>query len=181
MKGKIIKCVKNRYSVLTRKNELYYCKLKVTDKINKGQFSNPIAVGDFVEFSTIENEKEGTIHKVLQRLHRPNGEISKNRILRILNEEWKNDEFDYSVREEKFKEQGIEILSEYISFVKDNTPNVLNREKPFEFNIGHVSIKGVIDRIDKVSDGIEIVDYKTSRTTSPAKSNLQLAIYSMYL
>lgn len=67
MKGKIIKCVKNRYSVLTRKNELYYCKLKVTDKINKGQFSNPIAVGDFVEFSTIENEKEGTIHKVLQR------------------------------------------------------------------------------------------------------------------
>ena len=121
------------------------------------------------------------IHKVLQRFHRPDAEVSKNRILRILNEEWKNDEFDYSVREAKFKEQGIEMLSEYVRFVKNNTPNVLNREKPIEFNIGHINIKGVIDRIDRVSDGTEIVDYKTSRATSPAKSNLQLAIYSMYL
>ena len=30
-------------------------------------------------------------------------------------------------------------------------------------------------------DGIAIVDYKTSKTISSAKSNLQLAIYSMYL
>jgi len=67
MEGKIIKCVKNRYSVLTRKNELYYCKLKISDKINKGQFSNPIAVGDFVKFSIIENEKKGTIHEILER------------------------------------------------------------------------------------------------------------------
>ena len=31
------------------------------------------------------------------------------------------------------------------------------------------------------SSGIEIVDYKTSKTTTSARSNLQLAIYSMYL
>ena len=39
----------------------------------------------------------------------------------------------------------------------------------------------MIDRIDKVSDGTAIIDYKTSKATSSAKSNLQLAIYSMYL
>ena len=91
------------------------------------------------------------------------------------------DEFEYAVREKKFKEQGVELLKEYIHFLHDNKPNVLKREKSFDFNIGHINIRGVIDRIDKVSDGTAIIDYKTSKTTSSAKSNLQLAIYSMYL
>ena len=121
------------------------------------------------------------IHKVLQRFHKPRKELTKKRILNILDEEWKKDEFEYSVREEKFKEQGIEILKEYIHFLHDNRPNVLKREKSFDFNIGYINIRGIIDRIDKVPDGIAIVDYKTSKTTSSAKSNLQLAIYSMYL
>ena len=38
-----------------------------------------------------------------------------------------------------------------------------------------------MDHIDKGEDGTEIIDYKTSRTTSSAKKSLQLAIYSMYL
>ena len=67
MEGKIIKCVKNRYSVLTKKNELYYCKLKTSDRFKKGEFSNPIAVGDFVKFTVIENETKGTIQQVLER------------------------------------------------------------------------------------------------------------------
>ena len=121
------------------------------------------------------------IHKVLQRFHEPNKKHTKERILNILEEEWKKDEFEYSVREEKFKEQGIELLKEYIHFLHDNKPNVLKREKSFDFNIGHINIRGIIDRIDKISDGTAIIDYKTSKTTSSAKSNLQLAIYAMYL
>ena len=121
------------------------------------------------------------IHKVLQRFHLPNKILTTERILKILDEEWKKDEFEYSVREEKFKEQGIELLKEYIHFIRNNKPNVLKREKSFEFNIGHINIRGVIDRIDSTAEGIAIVDYKTSKTMSSAKSNLQLAIYSMYL
>ena len=121
------------------------------------------------------------IHKVLQRFHEPNKSLTKERILNILDEEWREDEFEYAVREEKFKEQGVELLKEYVHFLHDNKPNVLKREKSFDFNIGHINIRGVIDRIDKVSDGTAIIDYKTSKTTSSAKSNLQLAIYSMYL
>ncbi len=67
MEGKIIKCVKNRYSVLTKKNELYYCSLKASEILKKREFSNPIAVGDFVKFSVIENEKKGIIQEVLER------------------------------------------------------------------------------------------------------------------
>ena len=50
------------------------------------------------------------IHKVLQRFHEPNKNLTKERILNILDEEWKKDEFEYSVREQKFKEQGVELL-----------------------------------------------------------------------
>ncbi len=121
------------------------------------------------------------IHLVLQRFHKPEKDLTVGRIMRILDEEWKSGDFDYLVREEKFREQGQDILKRYQSLVFSNPPNVIKREEPFSFNIGKITIRGVIDRIDKTSDGISIVDYKTSKSSTPAKSSLQLAIYSMYL
>ena len=53
------------------------------------------------------------------------------------------DEFEYSVRK-KFKEQGIELLKEYIHFIR-NTVKCFKREKSFEFNIGHINIRGAIE------------------------------------
>ena len=121
------------------------------------------------------------IHRVLQRFHEPEKELTEERILRLLNEEWKIGEFDYTVREEKFKEQGQDMLIRYCCQVQANPPNVLAREESFAFEIGPITIRGAIDRIDQTEDGTAIVDYKTSKTSSSAKSNLQLAIYSMYL
>jgi len=121
------------------------------------------------------------IHTVLQRFHEPNKELTEERILRLLDEEWKNGEFDYTVREEKFKEQGAAILIRYNHFVQSDPPTVLAREESFVVDMGNITIRGAIDRIDQTEDGTVIVDYKTSKTGSSAKSNLQLAIYSMYL
>ena len=121
------------------------------------------------------------IHKVLQRFHEKGKELSRKRILRLLEEEWMPNEFDYAVREEKFKEQGIEILKRYQKIIDINHPEVLRTEESFSFEIGPVTIRGAIDRIDKTTEGIEILDYKTSKSSTQAKSNLQLAIYSMYL
>ena len=121
------------------------------------------------------------IHSVLQRFHEHGKDQSLERILRLLDEEWKENSFDYQVREEKFKEQGIEMLTRYQSNVSINPPVVVRTEEQFTFDIGPITIRGAIDRIDKTSEGITILDYKTSKTSSSAKSNLQLAIYSMYL
>ena len=121
------------------------------------------------------------IHKVLQRFHEPDKMISSNRIIRLLNEEWKKDDFDYQIREQKFKEQGIEILEKYVKKITKNIPRVIKTEEQFSFDIGPITIRGAIDRIDKIGEGLEIVDYKTSKTPSSAKNSLQLAIYSMYL
>ena len=121
------------------------------------------------------------IHRVLQRFHEPDKELTEDRILQLLDEEWKKGEFDYTVREEKFMEQGKEMLTRYCLLVQSNPPDVLAREESFAFDIGPITIRGAIDRIDQTEDGTAIVDYKTSKTSSSAKSNLQLAIYSMYL
>ena len=121
------------------------------------------------------------IHAVLQRFHEPDKELSKDRILRLLEEEWKKGEFDYAVREEKFKEQGEDILERYQEITSIDPPDVIRIEEKFAFDIGPITIRGAIDRIDATTDGITILDYKTSKTPSSAKSSLQLAVYSMYL
>ncbi len=121
------------------------------------------------------------IHSVLQRFHEPKKELSNNRILRLLDEEWKKDDFDYKVREERFKQQGIDLLKQYCSLIRVQPPNVLKREEKFRFDIEQITIAGAIDRIDRDHEGISIIDYKTSKTASSAKSSLQLAIYCMYL
>ena len=78
---------------------------------------------------------------MLQRFHKPGGELKKIRILDLLDQEWRKDDFDYEVREMKFKEQGIKILSQY-RFVLSNHPKVLERELSFSFDIKDVTIKG---------------------------------------
>ena len=99
----------------------------------------------------------------------------------MLNEEWKKDEFDYKVREKRFKQQGIDILNQYCISISSHPPHVIKREEKFTFELDNITIRGAIDRIDKNSEGISIIDYKTSKTSSSAKSSLQLAIYCMYL
>lgn len=54
-------------------------------------------------------------------------------------------------------------------------------EHNFEIDVGFCTLSGVIDRLDKRSDGgFEIIDYKTNRRLPPAKKlqeDLQLPIY----
>ena len=73
------------------------------------------------------------------------------------------------------------MLSRYCDLIQKDIPTVIRREESFAFEIGPITIRGAIDRIDSSSEGTSIIDYKTSKTSSAAKSNLQLAIYSMYL
>ena len=120
------------------------------------------------------------IHKVLQRFHNECKKLDEKSIYELLEEEWQSGAFEYKVREEKFKEQGIEMLSSYVKNIKTNIPNVIATELKFNFQLNEVTIVGSIDRLDK-EDGIIIIDYKTSKSSTKAKNSLQLAIYSLYL
>ena len=72
-------------------------------------------------------------------------------------------------------------MNRYFSAFEVDPPNVIAREKKFNFMIEDITITGAMDRIDKTDTGTHVIDYKTSSTTSSAKSSMQLAIYSMYL
>ena len=121
------------------------------------------------------------IHKVLQRFHEPGKPLDQDRILRLLNEEWQPGKFEYRVREEKFKSQGKNMLISYCDNAEISPPNVLETEYKFTFQLENINIIGAIDRIDKSGNNISITDYKTSKAPTNAKSNLQLAVYSLYL
>ncbi|KKT42360.1 MAG: hypothetical protein UW30_C0001G0085 [Candidatus Giovannonibacteria bacterium GW2011_GWA2_44_13b] len=89
-----------------------------------------------------------------------------------------------------YEESGKSIIK---NFYKNNPPwnfSVVDTESKFEVPIedpnggGHV-LAGIIDRIDKISDGVyEIIDYKTNRRL-PAQNavdgDLQMSIYHMAL
>ena len=121
------------------------------------------------------------IHKVLERFHGSEGDITEDQILQILDEEWKSGEFTYMQREEKLKEQAVEMLKRYVHNTKQEPPDVLDTELKFSFDLDGIRIVGMIDRIDNSSNGNKVVDYKTSKRSTPAKNSVQLGIYSLYL
>ncbi len=121
------------------------------------------------------------IHKVLERFHGSEGDITEDQILQILDEEWKSGEFTYMQREEKLKEQAVEMLKRYVDNTKQEPPHVLDTELKFSFDLDGIHIVGMIDRIDNSPNGNKVVDYKTSKRSTPAKNSVQLGIYSLYL
>ena len=118
---------------------------------------------------------------MLERFHGSEGDITEDQILQILDEEWKSGEFTYMQREEKLKEQAVEMLKRYVHNAKQEPPDVLDTELKFSFDLDGIRIVGMIDRIDNSSNGNKVVDYKTSKRSTPAKNSVQLGIYSLYL
>ncbi len=121
------------------------------------------------------------IHRVLEQFHKPGETQTEKHLLELLDHYWQEGEFEYTAREIEFKKQGIDILKRYYRFLKEHPVTVVERELTFSFDLESINIRGKIDRIDKGLRGYRVVDYKTSRTPTDPKKNLQLAIYSIFL
>jgi len=120
------------------------------------------------------------IHRVLEEFHKPDQPQTEEHLLALLETYWEPEAFDYRAREIEFKRQGEEILRRYFTHFQKNPPKVKARELRFSFEIDQVTITGKIDRVDEGDHGYQIVDYKTGKTRTRAKNNLQLAIYCLY-
>jgi len=109
---------------------------------------------------------------------------SIDELLKIFEESWIGDWYESKSDQDKYFASGQEILKEFYEKNKGiwTVPDAL--EKAFHLKIGEYTLKGVIDRIDKLPSGkIEIIDYKTGRPKEEGKiaseDKEQLYIYQI--
>ena len=81
MYGRVVKSTGSWYIVLSNDDTLYDCRIKGKLRLNKSKLTNPVAVGDWVEFELEEKEtSQGIITKIEERknyLIRRSNKLSK--------------------------------------------------------------------------------------------------------
>jgi len=133
------------------------------------------------------------IHSVLKFLHSKEPKFpTKEEMLSFYKEIWPQaDKVKWldDAEEALFKKEGEQLLTEYYNRLDKSKSNVVDLETSFSVILddtkeSHI-VKGKIDRIDKLDDGVfEIVDYKTNRklpSQDSVDNNLQLSIYHLAL
>ena len=103
-------------------------------------------------------------------------------LLKIYKDVWIDDWYEDKEHQEKYKKKGREILKMFYDDFKKNPADVKYLEKGFHFGLDKYKIKGVIDRVDKTKQGLEIIDYKTGKSKGSklnAKDKQQLIIYQL--
>ncbi|MFA7702701.1 MAG: 3'-5' exonuclease, partial [Patescibacteria group bacterium] len=133
-----------------------------------------------------------TMHSVLREFMLPllvgeekESDLSESKIMELYDKYWTGDGYENKESQSKYLEQGRIILQKFVQNLNpDNLPQISFLEKDFVLKIGGESIKGAIDRVDKLPDGtLEIIDYKTGNPKSKLewKDKRQLILYQLFL
>ena len=111
--------------------------------------------------------------------YKPQANLSD--LLRIYKENWIDDWYESKKHQEEYKKKGEKILKEFFNSIQDNFPKVKHLELGFNFKLNGYIIKGVMDRIDEIENGFEIIDYKTGQVKEEVttEDKEQLLIYQM--
>ncbi|MBU4315248.1 ATP-dependent helicase [Patescibacteria group bacterium] len=112
---------------------------------------------------------------------RPTTVPAKDRLLELYETCWIDEWYPDSEIREEYHQKGKDILAEYYEIVKQNLPKIEFLEKDFTLKIGDISMKGRIDRIDKIENGYEIIDYKTGKPKEKLgwDEKKQLVLYAL--
>ncbi|RJR31616.1 PD-(D/E)XK nuclease family protein [Candidatus Parcubacteria bacterium] len=112
--------------------------------------------------------------------------VSVGQLLEIYKNSWIDDWYASREDKEKYRTKGEKILKEFYKSLNGNIPLPLYLELPFNLKIETggdiITLKGVIDRVDEIKDGFEIIDYKTGEARGDrlsANDKEQLLIYQM--
>jgi DNA helicase-2/ATP-dependent DNA helicase PcrA len=104
-------------------------------------------------------------------------------LLKLYDESWIGDWFEDKKQREEYYKKGREILKEFFNKHNGNWPKVSGLEQGFKLRIGGHLIYGKIDRIDELSNGVQIVDYKTGQAKDEEKitndQKYQLLLYQL--
>ncbi len=125
------------------------------------------------------------LHDTMKFIHTP-GILSPtlDQAMEHFSNVWNPGVFENADEERAAFSQGVKIIQDY--YQKNNPAdfNIVTLESRFQIEIGptdnkHI-ISGIIDRIDRVGDGFEIIDYKTTKkmpTQEKVDHDIQLTVY----
>lgn len=126
-----------------------------------------------------------SIHSALEFFY--NVEVAEpcslDRLLEELDNVWLREGYEDEVQEQQYKGKGRAILTQFYSENVLSFAVPIAVEKRFALDMDGITLSGIIDRIDRLSNGgIEIIDYKTNGKLPPKtkiNTDLQLPIYHM--
>jgi DNA helicase-2/ATP-dependent DNA helicase PcrA len=128
------------------------------------------------------NQRFGiVVHQVLERYHQSGGQ-SVDELLGLLEAGWRRSGFGPSDEERQLHGKAETALRRYHERFQADDAEPMWFEKSFNFKIGAHTLRGRVDRVDRMADGrYELIDYKTGRPKAPAqlRDDVQLALYAV--
>jgi DNA helicase II / ATP-dependent DNA helicase PcrA len=125
------------------------------------------------------------IHTVLKNYYDPAAharEMSVEDAVEAFRQEFAKGYIDDPVQRKIYEERGEEQLRTLLLASPRGSTEVMATEQKFSFKLDGREIKGRIDRIDRLEDGVvRVIDYKTGapKDRKFAEESLQLSIYAM--
>ena len=124
------------------------------------------------------------VHQVLERYHQIADPPmrSLDELLGLLEGGWRRAGFGDSEEERQLREKAGTALRRYHRRVIEEPVQPVWFERPFSFRMGAHTLRGRVDRVDRLADGgYELIDYKTGRPRSAAalKEDVQLSLYAV--
>jgi RecB family exonuclease len=102
--------------------------------------------------------------------------------LDLFRREMKAAYFDDPHQRDLYARQGEAQLTAFLAArALEPPPDVAGTEMGFAIKIGGVVVKGRVDRMDRVSGGLAVIDYKSgsARKQKDADDSLQLSLYAL--
>lgn len=121
------------------------------------------------------------IHGLLEDLEKGDLPRDLDALVAEAQRRWRPEAYPPGAVSEFLKRDCREILARYLEFEVANGHSTLEVEKWFEFDVAGWTVRGKVDRIDRVhGNGLRVCDYKTSnsyKTERDVENDLQLSTY----
>ncbi|MEA2126789.1 MAG: ATP-dependent helicase UvrD/PcrA [Solirubrobacteraceae bacterium] len=123
------------------------------------------------------------VHQVLERFHAGEGAGGTlPELLGLLDQGWRRGGFGDTEQERQLQGKAEQALIRYHERFMGEDAEPVWFERSFSFTLGRHTVRGRVDRVDRLSDGAyELIDYKTGRPKKAAdlREDVQLALYSV--
>lgn len=130
-----------------------------------------------------------TIHTVFELLI-PDLEAGMDKVMayakgvELLRKHWISKAYESVSQEKDYFELALKSISSFIEkdiSLREEERKTLKREERFNIDLDGKKVIGVIDRVDELGSGLEVIDYKTSNSMEnedSLKDNIQLYVYA---